>query len=87
MIFTFAYPAFFIRDEDKRFAVSFPDFPAAHTDRADANEAIEEAIDCLGGAIAFAMSDKVDVPKPSRLKRGQKGVPVPLWIGGKLALY
>jgi len=33
------------------------------------------------------MADKAEVPKPSRLKRGQKLVPVPLWIVGKLALY
>ena len=86
-MFTFAYPAVFKRDEDERLLVSFPDFPTAHTDGADANEAMEEAIDCLGSSIAFAMAGKVDVPKPSRLKRGQKLVPVPLWIVGKLALY
>src|SRR5260370_76691 len=45
----------------------------------------QKAIDCLG-SIAFAMNDKGNVPKPSRLKRGQKLVPVPLWIVGKLAL-
>jgi antitoxin HicB len=87
MMFTFAYPAVFKRDEDGRFLVGFPDFPTAHTDGADANEAMEEAIDCLGSSIAFAMADKADVPKPSRLKRGQRLVPVPLWIVGKLALY
>lgn len=86
-MFTFAYPAVFKRDEDERLLVSFPDFPTAHTDGADANEAMEEAIDCLGSSIAFAMADKADVPKPSRQKRGQKIVPVPLWIVGKLALY
>lgn len=86
-MFTFAYPAIFKRDEDGRSFVGFPDFPTAHTDGADANEAMEEAIDCLGSSIAFAMADKADVPKPSRLKRGQKLVPVPLWIVGKLALY
>ena len=86
-MFTLAYPAVFTRDEDGRLLVSFPDFPTAHTDGADANEAMEEAIDCLGSSIAFAMADKADVPKPSRLKRGQKLVPVPLWIVGKLALY
>lgn len=86
-MFTFAYPAIFKRDEDKRIVVSFPDFPTAHTDGADANEAMEEAIDCLGSSIAFAMADKTDVPKPSPVKRGQKTVPVPLWIVGKLALY
>jgi len=48
---------------------------------------MEEAIDCLGSVIAFAMADKADVPKPSRPKRGQKLVPAPLWIVGKLAVY
>jgi antitoxin HicB len=86
-MFTFAYSAILKRDEDGRSFVGFPDFPTAHTDGADVNEAIEEAIDCLGSSIAFAMADKADVPKPSRLKRGQKLVPVPLWIVGKLALY
>jgi len=86
-MFTFAYPAVFKRDEDRRLLVSFPDFPRAHTDGADTNEAMEEAIDCLGSVIAFALADKTEVPKPSRLKHGQKLVPVPLWIVGKLALY
>jgi len=86
-MFTFAYPAVFSRDEDGRWLVGFPDFPTAHTDGANTSEAMEEAIDCLGSAIAFAMADKADVPKPSRLKRGQKLVPVPLWIVAKLALY
>jgi len=86
-MFTFAYPAAFSPEEGGRTLVSFPDFPRAHTDGANAAEAVEEAIDCLGSSIAFAMADKVDIPKPSRLKRGQKLVPVPLWIVAKLALY
>jgi antitoxin HicB len=86
-MYTFAYPAIFSRDEDGRVLASFPDFPGAHTDGANATEAMEQAIDCLGSVIAFAMADKVDIPKPARLKRGQKLVPVPLWIVAKLALY
>ena len=86
-MFTLAYPAAFRRDEQGRSVVSFPDFPRAHTDGSDANEAMEEAIDCLGNSIAFAMAGRADIPKPSRPKRGQKLVPVPLWIVGKLALY
>ncbi len=86
-MFTFAYPAVFRRDEDARFFVSFPDFPRAHTDGGNATEAMEEAIDCLGSSIAFAIADRANVPKPSHPKRGQKLVPVPLWIVGKLALY
>ena len=86
IMFTFAYPAVFKRDGG-RILVAFPDFPTAHTDGADANDAMEEAIDCLGSNIAFIMADRADVPKPSRPKRGHKLVPVPLWIVGKLALY
>jgi len=86
-MFTFAYPAVFRHDEEGRLLVRFPDFPTAHTDGADANEAMEEAIDCLGSNIAFAISDKAIIPKPSQLKRGQKLVPMPLWIVAKLALY
>jgi antitoxin HicB len=86
-MFTFAYPAVFRHDEDGRLLVSFPDFSRAQTDGADTNEAMAEAIDCLGSSIAFAMADKANVPKPSRLKRGQKLVSVPLWIVGNLALY
>jgi antitoxin HicB len=49
--------------------------------------AVSGAMKSLGSSIAFAMAGKADVPKPSRLKRGQKLVPVPLWIVAKLALY
>jgi len=84
---TFAYPAVFRREKDGRILVGFPDFPTAHTDGADTNEAMEEAIDCLGSSIAFCMADKLDVPRPSLVKRGQRAVPVPLWIVGKLALH
>src|ERR1700733_13720483 len=86
-MFTFAYPAVFSRDKDGRWLISFPDFPTAHTDGGDAHEAMEEAIDCLGSCIAFTMSDKASVPKPSRPRRGQRLVPGPLWIVAKLALY
>ncbi len=84
---TLAYPATFKRDEDNRVVVSFPDFPTARTDGADPTESAAEAADCLASAIAFAMSDKTEIPKPSPAKRGQKLIPVPLWISGKLALY
>jgi antitoxin HicB len=86
-MFSFSYPATFRRDSAGRPVVSFPDFPEAHTDGKDLREAIEEAIDCLGSAIAFRISEKEAIPAPSSLKRGQRHIPVPLWIAGKLALY
>lgn len=86
-MFSFSYPAVFRPDENDRPVVSFLDFPEAHTDGKDMQDAFEEAIDCLGSAIAFRMARKLPVPRPSPLKRGGRRVPVPLWIAGKLALY
>ncbi len=83
---TLSYPARFTRDEDGRLTVGFPDFPEAHTDGRDVAEALDEAIDCLGSAIAFRIAEKTDIPDPSPLKRAQRLIPVPLWIAGKLAL-
>ena len=83
----FSYPAVFRADEDGRPVVSFPDFPESHTDGKDMQEAMEEAIDCLGSTISLRMSMKEEIPAPSAPKRGQRLVPVPLWIAGKLGLY
>lgn len=83
----FTYPAEFTRDEDGRILVEFPDFPQYATDGKDTAEAMQEAIDCLGSAIAHAMAEKEDIPEPSEPKTGEERVPVPLWIGPKLALY
>lgn len=82
-----SYPATFRRDASGRFVVGFPDLPEAHTDGRDMAEGVEEAIDCLGSVLAFRIAEKSEIPAPSRLKRGQRLVPVPLWIAGKLALY
>ena len=84
---SFEYPARFQRDEAGRFVVSFPDFPHAHTDGKDIAEATEEAIDCLGSVIAESIATRADIPRPSTPKRGQRLIPVPLWIASKLALY
>ena len=86
-MFSFSYPATFRPDPAGRPVVRFPDFPEAHTDGRDLREATEEAIDCLGSAIAFRIAGKKEIPAPSPLKRGHRLVPVPLWIAGKLALY
>ena len=83
----FVYPAKFRRDEHGRPVVSFPDFPASRTDGKDMHEAMEEAMDCLGSVIAERITQKSPIPSPSPLKRGQRMVPVPLWIAGKMALY
>jgi len=87
MLTPFSYPATFRKDAAGRFLVRFPDLPGTATDGANATEAMEEAIDCLGSSIAFLLSHKQEIPRPSALKRGQKLVAIPLWIAPKLALY
>jgi len=84
---SFSYPATFRRDTKGRILVGFPDIPEAHTDGRNLAEAIEEAIDCLGSTIAFRIAERATIPATSRPKRGQRMIPVPLWIAGTLALY
>jgi antitoxin HicB len=87
-MFAFSYPATFRKSrEDGRILVTFPDFPHSATDGGDMAEAAEQAADCLGSAIAFALAYKEEIPRPSALVRGQRMVPVPLWIAPKLALF
>ena len=83
----FSYPATFRRDAKGRILVGFPDLLEAHTDGRNTAEALEEAIDCLGSTIAFRVAERAAIPAPTRPKRGQRMIPVPLWIAGKLALY
>ena len=84
---TYAYPAKFSRDESGRILVEFVDFPRAATDGASMDEAMNEAIDCLGSTISITMAVREEVPLPSRPRRGARLVPVPLLVAPKLALY
>jgi len=82
-----SYPAAFKPDAAGRRVVTFPDLREALTDGRDVAEALEEAIDCLGSALAHRLAKKEGIPRPSHPKRGQRIVPVPLWIAPKVALY
>lgn len=82
----FVYPAVFRRDPDGRWVASFPDLPEAHTDGATRIEAIAEAEDCLGSALAIRMAEKEPVPRPSPVRKGMVAISVPVWLAPKLAL-
>ncbi len=83
----FTYPARFTSGRDGRTLVEFIDLPRVATDGKDDLEAMEEAIDALGSDLSIRLSRREDIPEPSALKRGQRLVPVPLWLAPKLALY
>jgi antitoxin HicB len=87
-MFTATYPASFIREENgKGFHVRFPDMPEALTGGADLEDTAAQAADCLAEAIAGRITRGDAIPEPSRLKRGQHPVSVPLYLAPKLALY
>ena len=81
------YPAALQPESRGAFTVTFPDFPEAITSGRNRADALTEAEDCLQEAIAARMVRKEDIPAASRLKRGQTGVGVALYLAPKLALY
>lgn len=83
----FSYPAKFTTGSDGRVLVQFIDLPRVATDGKDEREAMEEAMDALGSDLSIRLSRREEIPSPSPLRRGQRLVPVPLWLAPKLALY
>lgn len=87
-MFTATYPASFLREADGHgFHVRFPDLPEALTGGSDLDDTREQAADCLAEALAGRIKRGDEIPKPSKLKRGQHCVTVPLYLAPKLALY
>ncbi|GIU75836.1 MAG: hypothetical protein KatS3mg004_2923 [Bryobacteraceae bacterium] len=82
-----SYPTKFTTGKDGRILVEFVDLPRVATDGKDEREAMEEAMDALGSDLSIRLSRREEIPTPSPAKRGQRQVPVPLWLAPKLALY
>lgn len=83
----FRYPAKFTAGAGGRVLVEFVDLPRVATDGKNTREAMEEAVDALGSDLSIRLSRREEIPAPSPAKRGQRQVPVPLWLAPKLALY
>ena len=87
-MFTATYPASFLPEENgKGFHVRFPDLPEALTGGTDLDDSKVQAADCLAEAIAGRIRRGDAVPDPSKIRRGQHLVSVPLYLAPKLALY
>ncbi|MFH1932176.1 MAG: type II toxin-antitoxin system HicB family antitoxin [Pseudomonadota bacterium] len=50
-------------------------------------EALEEARDCLEEAIAVSITDNLDFPFPSPIRKGQHAIPLTAQMSAKAALY
>jgi antitoxin HicB len=86
-MFQFSYPAKFTTGNDGRVLVVFVDLHRVATDGKDDREAMAEAMDVLGSDLSIRLSRHEEIPTPSPARRGQRLVPVPLWLAPKLALY
>ena len=84
---SFTYPAKFKAGRDGRVFVEFVDLPRVASDGKDDREAMQEAMDALGSDLSIRLSRREEIPAPSAARRGQRLVPVPLWLAPKLALY
>ncbi len=82
----FIYPAI-IEEEEGFFTVSFRDLPHALTDGTTFEEAVDEAIDCLGEALASCIVDGEELPKPSKPEADEVLIAPPALIAAKAALY
>lgn len=83
----FAYPARFTPENDGAFTVTFRDVPEAITSGSNLADAAEQAADCLQEAIAGRLVRREEIPTPSMPRRGERLVPVALYLAPKLALY
>jgi antitoxin HicB len=87
-MFTASYPASFLpEDNGKGFHVRFPDLPEALTGGDNLADTLAQATDCLAEAIAGRIARGDQIPQPSKAKRGQRLISVPLYLAPKLALY
>ncbi len=87
-MFTASYPASFIPEgDDKGFHVRFPNLPEALTGGEDLDDTFVQAADALAEAIAGRIVRGDEIPPPSKPKRGQHLISVPLYLAPKLALY
>jgi antitoxin HicB len=88
LMFSFTYPAI-LKPEAATggFVVNFPDIPEALTEGDDLTDALAQAADCLGAALEGYLEGGRRIPIPSKPRRGQRLIQVPLYLAPKLALY
>jgi len=84
----FTFPVTMTPDEiDGGYVVTFRDLPEAITQGDTKRECLAEATDCLEEAIAARIDDGLNIPVPSKRKKGEEVVTVPLQTAMKAALY
>jgi antitoxin HicB len=72
------YPATLRRDDTGGYYLRFPDVPGANTGDDDRESTLAGAADCLAVALETYMEQGRDIPLPSKPKKGQYLVSVPI---------
>jgi antitoxin HicB len=80
------YPAKLTKD-GSNISVTFRDVPEAITFGANEKEALENAVDALVAGLSLYVDAGKALPKPSRVKRGQKIISLPPLELARLRLY
>ena len=84
----FTYPVTLTPDKiDGGYVVTCRDLPEAITQGNSVKECLEEAADCLEEAIAARIDDGLDIPIPSKPRKGEERISVPLQTAIKADLY
>jgi antitoxin HicB len=81
------YPVILEPDTNGTILVSFPDFPEAHTFGDDENEALARASDLLEDVLADYIETRRDIPPPSKARRRDRLVTLPILTEAKVRLY
>jgi antitoxin HicB len=86
-VFSLRYPATLRRDDTGGYYLRFPDVPGANTGDKDRDSTLAGAADCVAVALETYLEQGRDIPLPSKPKKGQYLVSVPLDLALRLALY
>ncbi len=81
------YPVTLTPDTNNTILVSFPDVPEAHSFGDDEDEALARGLDALESALSMYIEDRQDIPAPSKVRRGAKGVTLPALTEAKIGIY
>lgn len=80
------YPARLKSQEEGGYVVTFPDIPEAITQGEDIEDSLMHAADALESALDFYFEARRPVPLPSKPKRGQYLVELPVSVAAKVLL-
>jgi antitoxin HicB len=75
-----------LEPDGKFILVTFPDIPEAITQGNDLDDAMRRAADALETALEFYFEARRPVPAPSRPRRGQRTVELPVSLAAKVLL-